>query len=127
MTTTDGLFFDRAVGRISKIMLALAGGGTAAAFAWRGWRWGVGFVVGAAASWLNFVCLKAIVDALGRTQPTRKRTLGLAVFRYLLLGLGAYAILIYSSISIVAALLGLFVSAAAVIVEILFELAYASN
>lgn len=127
MMAPDGQFFERAISRISKIMYALAAAGIAAAFAWRGWKWGLGFLVGAGASWLNFVCLKAIVDALGRRQPTRKRTLVLAVFRYVLLGLGAYAILIYSSISIVAALMGLFVSAAAVIVEILFELVYASN
>ena len=47
--------------------------------------------------------------------------------RYLLLGCGAYVILRYSSISMAAALAGSFVSAAAVIVEILFELTYARN
>ena len=127
MAATEIQFFDRALARISKSMLALAMGGAAAVFAWRGWTWGAGFLAGAAASWLNFFCLKNIVDALGRSRPTRKRTLALAGLRYLLLGAGAYAILIYTSISIVAALLGLFVSAAAVIVEILFELVYAPN
>ena len=47
--------------------------------------------------------------------------------RYVLLGGGAYVILKYSAISLPAALAGLFVSVAAVIVEILFELAYARN
>jgi len=43
----------------------------------------------------------------------------------LLLGLGAYAILKFSEISLTAALVGLFVSTAAVILEILIELIYA--
>ena len=47
--------------------------------------------------------------------------------RYILLGGGAYVILKYSAISLPAALAGLFVSVAAVIAEILFELAYARN
>jgi hypothetical protein len=45
--------------------------------------------------------------------------------RYLLLGLGAYAILKFSEISLMAALVGLFVSTGAVILEILIELIYA--
>ena len=44
--------------------------------------------------------------------------------RYLLLGLGAYAIVRFSEISLTAALVGLFVSTAAVILEILIELIY---
>jgi hypothetical protein len=45
--------------------------------------------------------------------------------RYLLLGAGAYALVRFSTISLPAALAGLFVSVAAVIVEILFQLVYA--
>ena len=45
--------------------------------------------------------------------------------RYLILGGGAYVILRYSQISLTAVLAGLFVSIAAVIVEILFELGFA--
>ncbi len=51
----------------------------------------------------------------------------MAVFlglRYLLLGLAAYAILKFSEISLTAALVGLFVPAGAVILEILIELIY---
>ena len=66
-----------------------------------------------------------MVDALGAARPTRTRVAMLAGLRYVLLGGGAYVILKYSSISITAALVGLFVSVAAVIVEIVIELAYA--
>ena len=51
----------------------------------------------------------------------------MAGLRYALLGGGAYVILHYSPVSVTAALLGLFVAVAAVIVEICFELAYARN
>jgi hypothetical protein len=116
---------DRALERMSKAMFAIAAGGTIAAAAWRGWTWGAGFALGAAASWANFRLLKQIVDALGEKRPTRKRVAVLAGLRYLLLGGGAYVILHYSRISLHAALAGLFVAAGAVIVEILFQLVYA--
>src|SRR3954469_10377341 len=123
----DNRFFDHALTRISKAMFALSAGGVIAASAWRGWTWGVGFAVGTAASWLNFHWLKQIVEALGSSRPTRKRVAVLAGLRYALLGGGSYVILRYSSVSMTAALAGLFVSAAAVIVEICFELVYARN
>jgi hypothetical protein len=47
--------------------------------------------------------------------------------RYVLLGAGAYVILKYTAISLPAALAGLFVPVAAVLIEILIELAYARN
>ncbi len=124
---TDERFFERAVGRIGKAMFAIGAGGVIAATVWRGWTWGAGFALGGAASWLNFRWLKQIVDALGSSKPTRKRVAVLAGLRYALLGGGAYAILHYSPVSVTATLVGLFVSVAAVIVEICFELVYARN
>jgi hypothetical protein len=121
----DDQFFERALGRITKVTLALAAGGLIAALAWGGWAWASGFALGAAVSWLNFRWLKQVVDALGQSRPTRKRVAILAGLRYALLGGGAYAILRFSSVSMTAALLGLFVSVAAVVVEICFELVYA--
>jgi hypothetical protein len=47
--------------------------------------------------------------------------------RYLILAAGAYAIVKYSELSLAAALAGLFVAVAAVLVEILFELVYAGT
>lgn len=124
---TDDRFFERALGRISRAAFAIGAGGLIAATLWRGWTWGAGFALGAAVSWLNFHWLKQIVDALGRSRPTRRRIAILAGLRYALLGGGAYVILHYSSVSMTAALLGLFVAVAAVIVEICFELVYARN
>jgi ATP synthase I chain len=119
----DRQFLERAVGRIWKAMFAISLGGVIVAFAWRGFAWAAGFALGSAVSWLNFRWLKQLVYTLGsdRARPRSAVKLGL---RYLLLGVGAYVMLKYSWVSQPAALAGLFVSVAAVIVEILFELVY---
>jgi hypothetical protein len=122
----DQLLFGRAVGRILRWMSLISAGGGILGFLLGGWRWAAGFLAGALASYLNFRWLKQLVEALGTARP-RKR---LAVFlglRYLLFGLGAYAILNYSPLSLTAALVGALVPAAAVIIEILFELVYAGT
>lgn len=118
----------RALDRIARAMFAIGAGGVILAFAWRGWSWGVGFAAGWALSWLSFRWLKQIVEALGDSKrPPRNRVAVLAGLRYLLIGGGAYVILLGSQISIIAVLAGLFVSAAAVIVEIIIQLLYARN
>jgi hypothetical protein len=131
--------FARAQRRIDKMMLVLAAAGLILATAWRGWTWGVGFALGAVVSWLNFRWLKQLVDTLAETAtahpqtppptpaPTRKRLAILAGLRYALLGGGAYAILRFTSVSLTAALIGLFVAVAAVIIEICIELVYARS
>jgi len=41
-------FYERVTSRIFKVMLAIAGVGALTALAWRGWRVGAGFALGAA-------------------------------------------------------------------------------
>jgi hypothetical protein len=121
---------DLAVGRISRLTLAITGAGAAIYFAMAGWRGGCGFLLGAIVSYLNFRWLKRTVNALGETaggKPPRAWVAVVLGLRYLLLGLGAYAIVRFSEISLTAALVGLFVSTAAVILEILIELIYAGT
>jgi hypothetical protein len=122
--TNDEQFLERAVARIARAMLLFAAAGVIAAFLWRGPAWGAGFALGSAVSWLNFRWLKQLVYTLG-SHRARPRTAVKMGFRYLLLGGGAYVILKYLPLNQLAALAGLFVSVAAVIVEILFELVYA--
>jgi len=119
---------ERAVGRILRLTLILTVGGAAVYLVIAGWRGGCGFLLGGLVSWLNFHWLKRTVYALGEAaagKPPRARLAVLLGLRYLLLGLGAYAILRFSEISLTAALVGLFVPTAAVILEILIELIYA--
>ena len=119
---------DRAVRRILSLTLALIVLGAAGYFIIGGWRGGCGFLLGGLISYLNFQWIKRTVYALGETTGGKPPRAKVAVFlglRYLLLGLGAYAILKFSEISLSAALVGLFAPAAAVILEILIELIYA--
>lgn len=127
MTIPDDARYDLAVARIVRVIGILAGAGTLIILLWRGWQWAAGFALGAAISWVNFRWLKRITDAIGGAGQARPQSAVILGLRYLLLGGGAYVILRYSSISLPAALLGLFVSVAAVIFEILIELVYARN
>jgi hypothetical protein len=124
----DQAFYDSALRRMSRWALALAAAGCLALMLWKGWRWAVAYLLGATASYLNFHWLKRVVDALGGTAQARPspRFAILIGLRYLLLGAGAYAIVTFTSLSLPAALTGLFVPVAAVMLEIVFELVYAS-
>jgi hypothetical protein len=125
-------FEDRAIERIQRLTITLAVAGAAAGGILIGWRWGGAFLLGAAASWLNFRWLKKFVGALSHAatapkRPPRKRVAVVFGMRYLLLAAGGYAIVNYSDLSLTAALAGLFVSVAAVVIEIIFELIYAGT
>jgi hypothetical protein len=122
----EQLWMDRAVARIWKLIWAIGAAGAVALVAWRGWWWGAGWMIGTAVSALNFRWLKQLVLAIGEEQAKPRKAVFLGM-RYVLLGGGAYVILRFSAISLPAALSGLFVSVAAVILEIILELAYARN
>ena len=129
MKSSEEDVYRRAVSRMLRIMAVFAGAGTLVLFAWRGWKWGAGFAFGAGVAWANFLLLKKLADSLGIAGPKPPST-GSAVFlgsRYLILGAVVYATLRFTSISMLAAAIGLFVSLAAVLVEMLFELVYARN
>lgn len=124
----DQLFYGRALARIQLLMAFLSGAGMMAAGFHGGWRWAAGYLLGAIASYANFRWLKQIVSALSdaaASKPPGTRVAVIFGLRYLLLGIGAYAILNFSTLSLAAAFFGLFVSVAAVILEILYELMYA--
>ena len=126
----DREFFPRAVGRIFRWMAIVTVAGAIAAAVLRGWTWAAGFLLGAAVSWLNFRWLRQLVENLGETgrpKPPRARVAVLLGLRYLILGAAGYAILRFSALSLTAALFGLFVAVAAVILEMVFLLVYARN
>src|ERR1017187_1267257 len=122
----DALWMNRAGARIWKLTSAIGAAAAVAPGARRGWWWGAGWVIGTAVSALNFRWLKQLVEAIGGEAVKSRKAVFLGM-RYVLLGGGAYVILKFSAISLPAALSGLFVSVAAVIIEILLELAYARN
>jgi hypothetical protein len=122
MAEADDIFH-RTAARVMRTMLLVAIIGSLVAL-WRGWTYGVGFAVGAWVSLLNFRWLKSFVAGLGPGGKPSGFMLFFAL-RYLLLAGGAYVILKYSKLSLPAMLAGLFVSLAAVIIEILIQLGYA--
>lgn len=124
MVEAETFDFDHASGRIARNMLWIAALGTAAAYLARGWQWAGGFLLGSLLSWLNYRWLRRMIEALGGTGQPGGFTFAL---RYLLLGAGAYVILRFSRISLVAVLAGLFVLIAAVFAETIFELIYGNR
>jgi hypothetical protein len=124
----DQLFYGRALARIQFLMLFLSAAGMGVAGICGGWRWAAGYLLGALASYANFRWLKQMVSALSDAAASKSPGTRFAVIfglRFLLLGISAYAIFNFSTLSLAAAFVGLFVSVTAVILEILYELIYA--
>jgi len=115
--------FERTAARVSRMVAIIALVGGATAFAWRGWRAGLGFLAGATVAWFNFRWLKGFVGGLGPGGKPGRFAVFFA-FRYLVLALGVYVILRYSELSLAAALAGLFAPLGAVIVEVLIQFGY---
>jgi ATP synthase I subunit len=116
--------FERVTRRITRITALLGAAGTAGAFVIGGWRAAAGFALGGTVSWFSFRGLKQVVGGLGADRPAPNLALK-GVVRYLLIGAGAYVIVKYTVVNLLAALAGLLLSTAAVLVEILIELIYA--
>lgn len=126
MAVLDNESYQRVVQRITWITMGLAAAGSVAAFVIGGWTWAVGFSAGGAASWLSFRWLKQMVGAFGVEHPPSNLA-AKAVLRYLVIGVAAYVIVKYTVVNLHAALAGLLLSTAAVLVEILIELIYARD
>ena len=123
MADADDIF-ERTASRVTRTMLLVTVIGSLIALSWRGWPWGMGFLLGAAASWMNFRWMRRFVAGLGPDGKPSWFTL-LFTLRYGLLAGAAYVILKYSKLSLSAMLAGLFVSLAAVVIEVLIQLIYA--
>jgi hypothetical protein len=82
------------------------------------------FVVGSAISFTSFWGWQRVVDALGPTP--RKRGRLFFVLRLLALVALACVIIKYLRLNVAAAAVGLLVSGAAVILELIYEMIYAS-
>jgi hypothetical protein len=130
MTSPEALG-NATVRRVEWLTLVLGGLGAAwAAWHW-GWRGAVGLALGAGISWLNFRWLKGSVRAFGAvaTAQAGVETVRVPVSAYLkffgrfalLLGV-VYVILTRTWFPAVAVLAGLFASAAAVVVGLVYEL-----
>ncbi len=125
---------EEAIARLPRWMLLFVGIGVAPCYMHGGLPWTAGFLVGAVASYWNFRGIRHVVDTLARKaaeasddtgpRPRASSAVFRVVLRFVLLGVGVFAILRVSEISVTAVLLGLFVSVAAVLLEILYELTF---
>ena len=117
-------FYERVVRRVGWMILALGVAGAVAAAAWKGISSGLAFLTGAAISYASFRGWRRVADALGPNP--KKPNPALYVLRMMAVVAGAWVIIKFLGLNVAAAAVGLLVSSTAVILEIVYELIYAS-
>jgi|SRR5579872_5851908 len=110
---------------VTRLIVALGLIIAAALSVWKGPKTGISFLVGAAVSYLSFWRWQRVVETLGGAAAYRPKNV-FFIARIVLVGALAYVIIKYLGLNFAAAALGLFTSAAAVILEVIVELIYAS-
>lgn len=122
---------ERAERRVLLIMAVLTAAGGAVALVCFGWHALAGFVAGAVLSALSFRSLTGVALGIGATdtegKPLKPATAVFFVFRYLIFGAVGYAIFVISGTAFRAALAGVFVHVAAILIDAIFELFYAGT
>jgi hypothetical protein len=119
----DNEFYDRVVRRIGRIILALGLIGAIGLAVWKGISSGFAFLIGSGVSYASFWGWRIVVDALVPTA--KKRSPAFFVLRLVALVAVAWVIIKFLGLNVAAAALGLLVSGAAVVLEIIYELIYA--
>jgi len=122
----DADAYRKMIGRIARLIVVIGLAGTVAAALAKGVVFGFGFLLGAMLSAASFWRWKKVADSLGRTDgPSPKgRSAMKWVLRFALLIGIAYVIVQYLEVPTAAVFFGLLVSAAAVVVSIIYELIY---
>ena len=116
-------FYTRALDRVRRFMLVFGLAGVTTAFAFFGWRIGIGFVLGGAIAYANFHWLEKIVGGLGDLAAqqggasTGRRVFRRFMLRFALMAIMAFAILSVSRESLYGLFAGLFLPAAAMLCE----------
>lgn len=123
MTAQDGgdAFYSSSLSRIGVWIIALGVSGTLLFGILRDLHYAGGFLLGSAASWLSFWRWRKLVERLSGAPSTGGSAWGM-ILRLGLLAAGAYVILKYLEVNLVAALLGLLAAAAAVVFELVYLL-----
>lgn len=115
--------YDRALHRLTGMAAVIGVAGVIAALVWRGPRAAAGFLIGALISMANLRWWTSLANAVGSFGKTPLRgSVALLALRYLAAAAIIYVIVKILEITLAAVLAGLFVSVAAVVIEILYEL-----
>lgn len=115
-----------AMARLVLLVPIIGGSAAIGALVFYGWRFSLGFFVGAAISWFNFHLLHKLVSALGPGGFRPSSFTGfMLIGRYLLLGAAGFAIVKLLEVNSLALLAGLFTPVVAVVVSIIYEIIYA--
>jgi hypothetical protein len=117
-------FYERVVRRIGWMIVSLGVAGAISVAAWKGVSTGLAFLTGAAISYASFRSWRRVADALGPNP--KKPNPALYVLRMIAVVAGAWVIIKFLGLNLAAAAVGLLVSGAAVIIDIVYELIYAS-
>jgi hypothetical protein len=117
-------FYERAIRRIWRLTFAVILTGTAVWLVRQGWRPGIGFLMGAALSLLNFQGLVMLAQALGGSKNSGLKAAILIVLRYAIIGVALYVILKLLGFAPLPVLSGLLAPFGAAILEILYELIF---
>jgi len=124
-------FYSGALQRIGIFMTAVGVPLVAAAWWKFGLRWAVGFAFGCLIAYVNFYWLKRVIAGFvdratgAQTSQSGRGIVFRFLLRYILMALGAYAILTVSPASLHGLLAGLFLPVAGIMVEAAYE-AYAA-
>jgi hypothetical protein len=118
--TEDSAFYDHALTRLSRVSVMLALTAVVVMTFLEGWRGALGAAGGALFSLGSLHRWKRVADALGSSSKTRLRIV--VLLSYALLSASVFVIIRYFGVSAWSVVAGLFVSMAAVIVEIVYEL-----
>lgn len=122
----DARFYADPVRRIRRIIVVFGVAGTVLVSIAYGVRTGAGFLLGAIASYLGFWRQQRVVESLGPAKVARKPAVWRFVWQFAILAAAGYVIVKYLEVNRLAAVSGLLVAAAAVILEIFYELIYGS-
>ena len=126
MPPVDQAFYEGVVRRIKRLILILGLLGAIAIATWKGWRFGGGFLIGAATSYFSFWRWQRVVDAVG-PGGTNGRSPWLLALRFVVLIAAGYVIIDLTGVNQGAAVAGLLVPGAAATIEIVYELIYGTR
>jgi hypothetical protein len=122
----DAARWDRSLLRVRWITQVLGIAGTIFVSIYYGWQTGLGFLVAALASYWSLWRWHRVVDSLGPDSVRVKIPVRRFILQFGLLAATGYVIVKYLEVNRLAAVSGLLVAAAAVLLEILYELIYGS-